>query len=51
MVSQNSGEIKRSGIMQPLSAFCIIVIKGELLRSKGGEIDNVRQGGKCSRLD
>jgi hypothetical protein len=31
--------------MQPFSAFCVIVIKGELLRPKDGEMDHGRQGG------
>jgi len=45
MVSRNSGEIKRSGIMQPFSAFCVVVvIEGELLRPKDGEMDNGRSG-------
>jgi len=35
--------------MQPFSAFCIVVIEGELLRPKDGEIDNGRQWGKIAR--
>jgi len=38
--------------LQPFSAFCIVVvIEGELLRPKDGEMDNGRQWGKFSRLD
>jgi hypothetical protein len=35
--------------MQPFSVFCILVIEGELLRPKNGEIDNGRQWGKIAR--
>ena len=52
MVSRNSGEIKRSGIMQPFSAFCVVVaIEEELLRPKDAEMDNERRWGKVGRLD
>jgi hypothetical protein len=45
----NWGDIKRSGIRQPFWAFCIVVIEGELLRPKDGEIDDGRQWGKIAR--
>ena len=52
MMSLNSEEIKRSGIVQPFSVFCVIVvIEVELLRRKEGEMDNRRQWGKFSRLN
>jgi hypothetical protein len=35
--------------MQPSSAFCVIVIKGELLRPKHGEMDNGGQWAKITR--
>jgi hypothetical protein len=40
------------GIMQPFSAFCVlVVIKGEMVSSKDGEMDNGRHWAKFSRLD
>jgi hypothetical protein len=37
--------------MQPFSAFSIVVIEGELLRPKDGELDNGGQWGKFNKLD
>ena len=45
----NLGGIKRSGIRQPFWAFCIVVIEGELLRPKDGEIDDGRHWGNIAR--